>query len=271
MFENYYVHEFSSGRVLGMNWYYFNYLIGTLLTVFLIIKANKKYNLLTPQDILLYSFFSVIGYIIGARIFFVLVYSPAYFLEHAAEIPLFWRGGMSFHGALIGIVVSSFLVAKIKKQDFFNFTDLIATFAPLFLGLGRITNFLNGELVGRVTTVPWAVIFPKYFYVPRHPSQLYEAFFEGVVLFLILFFNRKKLSAPGFQSMSFLILYGGFRFGCEFFRRPDPQIGFMFKYFTMGQLLCFLMIVIGGGVYLKKVKIKLDSGSDKITYKTVQL
>ena len=184
--------------------------------------------------------------ILGARVFYILAYNFQYFLDNPEESIRIWNGGMSFHGGMIGGVIALFAVSRFKGQQLLRITDLIATSIPLVLGFGRIANFINGELAGRPTNVPWAVIFPRYQdHIPRHPSQLYQAALEGFLLFAILYLSRSRLKQAGFQSALFLLGYGLLRLAAEFFRNPDPQIGFLFGGMTMGQLLCLGMIALG--------------------------
>jgi phosphatidylglycerol:prolipoprotein diacylglycerol transferase len=161
------------------------------------------------------------------------------------EILFIWRGGMSFHGGLIGVLVGWFIFCWKNKKSLWRTADLFVITAPIGLGLGRIGNFINGELYGRVTQVPWGMIFPKGGPLPRHPSQLYESALEGGVLFFILWFMKEKKLPPGGLLAAFLSLYGGFRFFLEFFREPDVQLGFVFGPFTMGQVLSSFMIAVG--------------------------
>ena len=161
------------------------------------------------------------------------------------EIFAIWHGGMSFHGGLIGLLIVGILYAWRRKKSFWKMADLFVVTAPVGLGLGRIGNFINGELYGRVTQAPWGMIFPKGGNLPRHPSQLYESALEGLLLFLILWFVKdRKLPTGGLMAL-FLILYGSFRFFVEFFREPDAQLGFILGPFTMGQVLCGVMILLG--------------------------
>ncbi|MEM2970319.1 MAG: prolipoprotein diacylglyceryl transferase, partial [Candidatus Bathyarchaeia archaeon] len=150
-------------------------------------------------------------------------------IHHPFEVLPIWHGGMSFHGGLIGVILCAWIFAKIKKFDFFTLTDMLVLSAPIGIGLGRIGNFINGELYGRITNVPWAMVFPEGGPFPRHPSQLYEAGLEGVVLFVILWFLKDKFKSSGVLSSLFLIFYGVFRFFVEFFREPDPQIGYILQ------------------------------------------
>ena len=164
-----------------------------------------------------------------------------------------WNGGMSFHGGLIGIIVFTYLFSKKNNQDIFIFLDLVSIVAPIGIFLGRITNFINGELVGKVTNSNWGVLFPSYDDKLRHPSQLYEAFLEGVILFILInlvHFNKKN--KVGACSFMFLILYGFFRIISEIFREPDVQIGYLFGYISTGTLLSLFMILAGSIIYFKK-------------------
>jgi phosphatidylglycerol---prolipoprotein diacylglyceryl transferase len=193
-------------------------------------------------------FYCALGVILGGRIGYVLIYSFAAFKEDPMVLFKVWEGGMSFHGGLIGVMLAIFFFALRSKRSYFAITDFVAPLAPLGLGLGRIGNFINGELPGRVTTVPWGMVFDSETagVLPRHPSQLYEAFGEGLVLFLLLWFYGGKLRKTGKVSALFLISYGLMRFGLEFFREPDANVGFVaFNWLTMGQLLSLPMIVFG--------------------------
>jgi phosphatidylglycerol:prolipoprotein diacylglycerol transferase len=190
----------------------------------------------------------VLGVILGGRIGYVLFYNLSYYLENPLQIPFIWQGGMSFHGGLLGVAVACIGYARYHKIHPLFVGDLIATVVPIGLFFGRLANFINGELFGRITTVPWGVVFPHGGGLPRHPSQLYEAMLEGIVLFAVLYVLAKKPAirrAPGFLFGVFLIGYGLSRFVVEFVREPDPQIGLMLEYFSMGQILCLPMIAAG--------------------------
>jgi phosphatidylglycerol:prolipoprotein diacylglycerol transferase len=193
-------------------------------------------------------FYLILGLVIGARLGYVLFYDLKMFLENPFEIVAIWHGGMSFHGGLIGVLIVGIVFCWKNKKSFWKVSDLIIVTAPIGLGLGRIGNFINGELYGRVTQVPWGMIFPKGGSLPRHPSQLYESALEGGLLFLILWsLKDRRLPAGGLLAV-FLFFYGAFRFFVEFFREPDAQLGLVFGPFTMGQVLCTLMMT--GGVLL---------------------
>jgi len=193
----------------------------------------------------------ILGVILGGRLGYIFFYNFAYYSSHPIEIFYVWQGGMSFHGGLIGPVIAGWWYCKKHAMPFMMLMDRFFVVAPLGLAFGRMGNFINGELWGRVvpnaTDVPWAMIFPGAGSVPRHPSQLYELALEGVVLFLILWFTRKKIWPNGMRVAIFLIGYGAARIFCENFREPDAHIGFLFGSITEGMLLSLPMIVIGTG------------------------
>ena len=195
----------------------------------------------------------IIGIIFGGRLGYVVLYNPSYYLNNPIEIFMFWNGGMSFHGGLLGVIIATIIFGKKNSQNPFKFLDLISIAAPIGIFFGRIANFINSELYGRVTDVPWSVIFIKVDQLSRHPSQLYEAFFEGILLFLILnYFLRKNfLLNPGVISSLFLIFYSIFRFFVEFFRQPDEHIGFILLSLSIGQLISIIFCVIGLFLFLK--------------------
>lgn len=238
---------------LAIRWYSIMYLLGFILSYLLVRYQIKKRGLNIRKDIIeaLYSYL-ILGLLIGARLGYVFFYNISFYIENPLEIFAVWHGGMSFHGGLIGTTIAGYLFCKKYKIDFWRTADLIIVTAPIGLGLGRIGNFINGELYGRVTDVPWAIVFPSGGPYPRHPSQLYEFFFEGVALFLILWRLKDKKLKKGVLSSVFLMLYGSFRFLIEFFREPDIQLGFVAGFFTMGQLLSLIMIMIGFFILYKK-------------------
>lgn len=206
---------------------------------------------------------------LGGRIGYVLFYQFPVFIHDPTYLFKVWDGGMSFHGGLIGAILSMLWTARSQKRNFWATADFIAPLIPFGLGVGRIGNFINDELWGRVTDVPWAVLFPSGGYLPRHPSQLYEAFLEGVVLFCILNWYIRKPRPLASVSGLFLFFYGIFRFFVEFFREPDPQLGLFFGHeISMGQILSTPMIIIGALIvyvsYKKKVYVKYDDESSEI-------
>jgi phosphatidylglycerol:prolipoprotein diacylglycerol transferase len=231
---------------IRVGWYGLMYVLGFLASYLLVRYQMKKKDadLSKPEVENLY-FYLILGLMIGARLGYVLFYDLKAYLADPFEIIAIWHGGMSFHGGLIGVLLVGVLFSWKNRKSFWKIADLVIVTAPIGLGLGRIGNFINGELYGRVTRVPWGMIFPKGGTLPRHPSQLYESALEGGVLFLILWLMKdKKLPAGGLLAV-FLFIYGVFRFFVEFFREPDAQLGFILGPFTMGQLLCFFMIIAG--------------------------
>lgn len=227
------------------------------------LKSEKfVYSTETIQS---FFFWGLLGLIIGARLGYVLFYNAGYYLLHPLEIflPLdFSRGfrfvgisGMSYHGGALGLIVASVLFCRKRKIDFWNFADLFCPAFPLGYTFGRIGNFINGELYGRSAAVPWGMYFPlDSSHILRHPSQLYEALFEGVMLFILLWVIRKRSPFDGFLFAVYLAGYGTVRFFIEFFREPDPQIGYLFSFFTMGQVLCIIMVMLGVAVYGYRAK-----------------
>ncbi len=202
------------------------------------------------------------GIIIGGRLGYVLFYGGHTFLENPLQILEVWKGGMSFHGGVLGVIVAAYLFARKINYKFLGITDLVVLYAPIGIFCGRIANFINDELWGRVTDVPWAVRFPSGGYVPRHPSQLYEAVLEGIVMFVVLnWLWRYKFvrERSGIVSAMFVLLYGLFRILMEQFREPDVQIGFLWGGLTMGQILSFPLILVGGLVIWGLCKKKSNS------------
>ncbi len=195
----------------------------------------------------------ILGLLIGARLGYVIFYNLSYYIQHPIEIFAVWHGGMSFHGGLVGSIIAGIFFCNKFRIDFWQTTDLVIITAPIGIGLGRIGNFLNSELYGRVTDVPWAMVFPTGGPLPRHPSQLYEFFLEGVALFTVLWLLKDKGFRTGILLSIFLILYGAFRFFVEFFREPDVQVGSILGIFTMGQILSASMICLGLWIiYMRK-------------------
>ena len=236
---------------IRVSWYGLMYVLGFLASYLLVrYQMNKKDFGVSRLDVENLFFYLILGLIIGARLGYVLFYDLKMYLADPLEIFAVWHGGMSFHGGLIGVLIVGILFCWKNKKSFWTVADLFIVSAPIGLGLGRIGNFINGELYGRVTQVPWGMIFPKGGPLPRHPSQLYESGLEGGVLFLILWFLKDKKLPEGGLLAVFLSFYGLFRFIVEFFREPDPQLGFVLGSFTMGQILCSFMIVGGIGLLL---------------------
>jgi len=234
---------------IRVSWYGLMYVFGFLASYLLVLYQTRKKDFgLTRQEVDSIYFYLALGLVIGARLGYVLFYDLPMYLRNPLEILSIWHGGMSFHGGLIGVLIATLLFCRKNKKSFWRIADLFVVTAPIGLGCGRIGNFINGELYGRVSQVPWAMIFPKGGPLPRHPSQLYESALEGGILFFILWFMKERKLPPGGLLAVFLCFYGGFRFLLEFFREPDVQLGFVFGPFTMGQVLSSVMIV--GGIFL---------------------
>ena len=259
------VHNFDPVFVdLGLfqiRWYSIAYIIGIILSWIYSIKVIKqmarnhnfsKIKQKNFDDLIIYL---IIGIVIGGRLGYVIFYNFEYYSKNFFEIFKLWEGGMSFHGGLIGVIIVTIIFSKIQRINFFYFTDIISCVAPIGLFLGRVANFINGELYGKISTLPWAVVFPNGGNISRHPSQIYEAFLEGILLFfLINFFGLKKklLLKAGYVSGLFLIFYSIARIIGENFREPDVHLGYFFNYFSMGLMLscatflagCFIIFFI---------------------------
>jgi len=245
---------------IEIRWYSLAYVIGILLGWFLSKRIFIKDPLLKEKfdDYITYL---ILGIIIGGRLGYVLLYNPNYYLNNLIDVFKIWQGGMSFHGGLIGVIAVSILFAKKNNQDSFIYLDVVSIVAPIGIFFGRISNFINSELYGIETNLPWAVKFIQVDDLYRHPSQLYEAIFEGLILFLILIYFRKKgfIKIPGLISGLFLIFYSIFRFVIEFVRVPDDQLGYVFLNLTMGQVISFIFLLIGGYLVITKHEIKKES------------
>lgn len=233
---------------VAIRWYALAYLFGILIGWWLLKRICKKQNFsLTQNQLEDLVFYITLGIILGGRLGYVLFYGENIF-HNWFEVFEIWKGGMSFHGGAIGVIVALFCFARRYKFAFFKLSDIVVLVVPVGLFLGRLANFVNDELWGRVTDVPWAVRFPSGGFLPRHPSQLYEAFFEGIFLFCLLnclWRVRWVREHTGFVSGVFALFYGICRISMEQFREPDAHIGFFFTYFTMGQLLSIPFIVVG--------------------------
>ena len=243
-----------------IRWYSLAYIIGILIGWIL----SKRVFINDPRlkekfdDYITYI---IIGIIIGGRLGYVLLYNFDYYLNNLIDIFKIWQGGMSFHGGLIGIIAVSVLFAKKNNQNPFIYLDVVSIVAPIGIFFGRIANFINSELYGIETNLPWAVQFIQIDNLYRHPSQLYEAIFEGLILFIILIYFRKKgfMKIPGLISGLFLIFYSIFRFLIEFVRVPDEQLGYIFLNLTMGQVISFIFFLIGSYLVITKHEIKKES------------
>ena len=230
----------------AFRWYGLMYLIGLGGAYWLIkTRSAQKHVSLPPQqlsDLIVYAAF---GVFLGGRLGYVLFYNLPFYLENPAKILAVWEGGMSFHGGLIGVCIALWWFCTKRGLPHGPIADLAAGAAPLGLGFGRMGNFINGELYGRATDVEWCMVFPQGGPECRHPSQLYEAGLEGVVLFVLLTVMNRWSTPPGTMFWTFISGYGISRFFVEFFREPDSHLGFIFQWVTMGQLLCIPMIALG--------------------------
>ena len=229
-----------------IRWYSLAYILGIVIGWTLCKKVFIKNSDISEKfdDYITYL---IIGIILGGRIGYIIFYNFSYYLDNIFDIFKIWQGGMSFHGGLLGVIASSYIFAKKNNQNPFFYLDQVSLVAPVGIFFGRLANFINSELYGTVSSAPWSVIFIKVDNLSRHPSQLYEAILEGVILFLILmyFINKDYLKKPGLISGLFLIFYSLFRFFVEFFRVPDDQIGYLFLDLTMGQIISLVFTSIG--------------------------
>ena len=256
-----YIHNIDpiliDSEFLEIRWYSLAYIFGILIGWWLgkkILNFKIKYQKISLRkdifdDLITYLIISII---LGGRIGYILFYNLNYYINNPISIFKIWEGGMSFHGGLLGVIIGMWWFAKKNKINFFLFADIIATVAPIGLFFGRLANFINSELYGHPTNVYWSVIFPKIDNISRHPSQLYEAILEGLLLFIILLpiaFSKKIIN--GLNSSLFLILYGMFRIFSERFREPDTQIGYLFNSVSMGTFLSLIMIIFGGLIFIK--------------------
>ncbi len=232
---------------LDIRWYSLAYIFGLIFGIQygkFLIKKNNFFNF--DNNILdSYLPYAILGIIFGGRLGYILFYDLDFYLRNPVEIFFIWRGGMSFHGGLIGVILVTAIFTNKKKIEFYKFTDLLSIITPIGLFLGRIANFINSELIGTPSNVPWAVVFIKVDEIARHPSQIYEALLEGLLLFILLniLFNFKKIK--GYISACFLIFYSFFRILSEQFRLPDEHLGYIFDTISMGTILSLIMLLIG--------------------------
>ncbi len=252
----------------SIRWYGLAYVLGFICAAFVIAKMAKRWHIkITIDSLLTIMMCVVIGIILGARLGYVCFYGAGYYWQHPLEILAFSNGGMSFHGGLIGAFVAGIFAAKFTHVPYLTLADLGVIGAPLGLFFGRCANFINGELWGAVTDLPWGVIFDGTAgQLPRHPSQLYEAVLEGIVIFLVLFaLSRKNPPRPrGTFTGTFLLMYGIFRFLIEFVREPDAQIGYLAGgWFTMGQLLSIPLMIVGIACLIYAAKKKLPQQGEQ--------
>lgn len=245
---------FSLGPV-AVRWYGLMYLVGFVLFWWLgRLRARDEWRGMSRQDVEDLLFFGVLGVIIGGRLGYVLFYKPGYYLEHPLEALMLWKGGMASHGGIIGVIVVMWLFARARAKSFLQVADFVVPLVPLGLAVGRLGNFINGELWGRPADPavwPWAMVFPQAGDgVPRHPSQLYQAGLEGVLLFVILWLYSGKPRPPGCVGAAFLIGYGVLRFVAEFGREPDAFLGLLALRLSMGQWLSLPMIIAGIALFV---------------------
>ena len=241
---------------IEIRWYSLAYITGILLGWFF----SKKIFISNPNlkekfdDFITYI---ILGIIVGGRLGYVIFYNLEYYSNNLTDVFKVWQGGMSFHGGLIGVIAVSIWFSKKNNQDYFNYLDVVSIVAPIGIFFGRIANFINSELYGIETDMPWAVKFIQIDNLYRHPSQLYEAFFEGLILFFILIYFRNKgfMKISGLISSLFLVFYSIFRFVIEFYRVPDEQLGYLFFNLTMGQIISFVFFLVGAYLFTTKYEI----------------
>jgi len=247
---------------LEIRWYGFMYLCGFLVAYFVIrAELRRKCGPVPVEaagDLL---FYLIVGLLVGARIGYAVFYNAPVYASAPWEIFALWHGGMSFHGGMVGMIAAGWLFARRNHAPFLELADIGAVAAPIGLMLGRIGNFINGELFGRVTDLPWGIVFPLGGPLPRHPSQLYEAILEGPVLFSLMWWLRRRTTHHGVVLATFIVGYGVFRFLVEFLREPDPQIGFIAGWLTMGQILCLCMVAGGIALFFYVSREKADNGT----------
>lgn len=234
---------------LSIRWYALSYIAGILLGWWYMAWLTKRSPVgITRADIDDFVVWATLGVVLGGRMGYVLFYKPVYYLQHPLEILTLWEGGMSFHGGLLGVIFAIWLFSRQRGYPWLAMGDLVCCAVPIGLGLGRIANFINGELYGRVTDSPLGMVFPRGGPEPRHPSQLYEATLEGLVLFLVMFYFAMRpgtFARHGMLAGIFLMGYGFSRIIAEFFRQPDSFLGFLFAGATMGQLLSIPLVLAG--------------------------
>ena len=238
---------------IEIRWYSLAYITGILLgwvlskKIFISIPSLKE----KFDDFITYI---ILGIIVGGRLGYVIFYNLEYYSNNLTDVFKVWQGGMSFHGGLIGVIAVSIWFSKKNNQDPFSYLDVVSIVAPIGIFFGRIANFINSELYGVETDMPWGVKFIQIDNLYRHPSQLYEAFFEGLILFFILIYFRNKgfIKISGLISSLFLIFYSTFRFVIEFYRVPDEQLGYLFFNLSMGQIISFAFFLVGAYLFTTK-------------------
>ena len=242
--------SFSIGGLnLHIRWYGFFYVLSFILAFILYKPFLKKRNIqLKKEEYESIIFYEMLGVVLGGRLGYVLFYNLSYYIAHPLMIFAVWEGGMSFYGGALGVIIASLIYCHKHKLNFYAFADVSIPIVAIGLGLGRLGNFINGELWGKHTNLPWGMIFPGADNLPRHPTQLYEMFLEGIVMFFITFYLLKKLKKEGLVFWSFIGLYGIFRFLIEFVREPDnidfyTDFGYIFGFMSIGQFLSLIMII----------------------------
>ena len=242
---------------IQIRWYSLAYIFGIIIGWYLSKKIFISDNDIKEKfdDYITYL---IIGIIFGGRLGYVIIYNFEYYLNNLFDIFKIWQGGMSFHGGLIGVIFASIWYGEKNNHNPLKYLDIVSIVAPIGIFFGRISNFINSELYGKETELPWSVKFLEIDNLNRHPSQLYEAFFEGIVLFFILVFFKNKgfLKIPGLISGLFLVFYSTFRFVIEFFRAPDEQLGYIFLNLTMGQIISLIFFIIGSYMIILKYEKK---------------
>lgn len=237
---------------LRVRWYGLMYVLAFLGAYYILKRESERRSApLSKEQVYDLLSYAAVGVILGGRLGYVLVYNLPYYTAHPLEILAVWKGGMSFHGGFLGVVVAGWWYCRKNSLPFWKLADFSVLPVPLGLFMGRMGNFINGELFGRPTDVPWCMVFPEGGPICRHPSQLYEGFMEGILLFAILYLLSRKIRPDGVIFWSFIGLYGFFRFVGEFFREPDPQLGLIFGPFSMGQLLSFPMALLGAAMVFR--------------------
>jgi phosphatidylglycerol:prolipoprotein diacylglycerol transferase len=237
----------------AIRWYALAYIVGLLIGWrYCLALSGRSPHLVHRQDVDDFLVWATLGVVLGGRIGYVLFYNPGYYFAHPLQALYVWHGGMSFHGGAIGVTAAIILFTRLRTIPLFAFSDIMTEAIPIGLFFGRIANFVNGELYGRPTDVPWAMIFPNGGPVPRHPSQLYEAVCEGILLFLLLFVaeRRRARETPGIVTGLFLAGYAVARMSGELFRQPDQQLGYLIFGTTMGQLLSIPVLIAGIAIIL---------------------
>ncbi|GFZ85961.1 prolipoprotein diacylglyceryl transferase [Rickettsiales bacterium] len=245
---------------VSVRWYSIAYILGIFIGWRCVCASFYRLDSKAKEDLL---FWAVIGIVLGGRLGYIAFYNLGYYLAYPADIFKLWHGGMSFHGGMLGLILTMMRCAKKHNINILSLYDAIVLVAPLGLLFGRLANFINGELYGRPTDVSWAVLFPGAGPLSRHPTQLYEAFLEGLVLFIVMASTKKTLrDKPGQLSALFMILYASFRMLIEHFREPDPQIGYI-GYFTMGQILSLPMMLFGVTLFFASARLSIGAAPNK--------